>query len=105
MGDDASLDEFLGDEAGEPAAETDSAEEPTAETHPVEEPSGESESDGDESASESESDGDQLEESVEPATTTYEFAPGGVECDSCGASVDRRWHQDGTLVCAACKDW
>ncbi|WEL16423.1 Uncharacterized protein SVXHr_0238 [Halorhabdus sp. SVX81] len=73
MGDDASLDEFLGDE-GESATATESA-------------------------------GESAEESVEPATTTYEFAPGGVECASCGATVDRRWHQHGELVCVACKDW
>ncbi|CCQ33420.1 hypothetical protein HLRTI_000381 [Halorhabdus tiamatea SARL4B] len=74
MGDDASLEEFLGDKDGEPATET--------------EPAGES-----------------AEESVEPATTTYEFVPDGAECASCGRTVDRRWQQDGSLVCEECTDW
>lgn len=43
--------------------------------------------------------------SVEPATTTYEFAPDGVECASCGRTVERRWQQDSALVCGECKDW
>lgn len=85
MGEDASLDEFLGGDV-----DGGSASGPDADGEPSVEP---------------ESDLDPSAESVEPATTTYEFVPGGVACESCGTTVDRRWHQDGSLVCGACKDW
>ncbi|WEL20308.1 hypothetical protein [Halorhabdus sp. BNX81] len=94
MGDDASLDEFLGDE-GESATATESADDEAASGSEL----------PDEAAAQTERAEEPSEESVEPATTTYEFAPGGVECASCGATVDRRWHQHGELVCVACKDW
>lgn len=80
MGDDASLDEFLSEGPGD-EAESDT------------EPPGETAADG------------RSSDSVEPATTTYEFAPDGAECPSCGRTVDRRWQQDGSLVCGECKDW
>ena len=78
MGDDASLDEFFDEAAGE---ETESGDEYSggAAAH--------------------------ASVSVDPATTTYEFAPDGVACDSCGTTVDRRWHKGGALVCGECKDW
>ncbi|WP_144905294.1 DUF7573 domain-containing protein [Halobellus captivus] len=42
---------------------------------------------------------------VDPAATTYQWDPDGVECAECGQTVDRRWSQDGGHVCADCKDW
>ncbi|WP_135665989.1 DUF7573 domain-containing protein [Halorhabdus rudnickae] len=42
---------------------------------------------------------------VEPARTTYAFVPDGGTCEACGEATERRWHQDGDLVCPACKKW
>lgn len=39
------------------------------------------------------------------ATTTYAWDGAGGTCGSCGEVVERRWQQDGALVCSACKDW
>ncbi|MDZ7745315.1 MAG: hypothetical protein U5K28_01835 [Halobacteriales archaeon] len=36
---------------------------------------------------------------------TAQFFPDGALCESCSASVTRRWHDDGHFVCADCKDW
>jgi hypothetical protein len=40
----------------------------------------------------------------DPAPTAT-WQPGGVPCDDCGARADRRWRDDGGLVCADCKGW
>ena len=40
-----------------------------------------------------------------PPTATVVWSPEGGDCTDCGATVDRRWEDDGTLVCAACKSW
>lgn len=42
---------------------------------------------------------------VAPATPTMRFAPDGAVCESCGETVERRWHDDGAFVCADCKAW
>lgn len=42
---------------------------------------------------------------VEPAETTYAFAPDGEPCEMCGTTVGRRWQQEGALVCTSCKEW
>lgn len=39
------------------------------------------------------------------ATTTYAWDGEGSTCGSCGEVVERRWQQDGALVCSVCKDW
>jgi len=39
------------------------------------------------------------------AETTYAWDGAGAACDSCDEVVERRWQQDGGLVCVACKDW
>lgn len=36
---------------------------------------------------------------------TYEFTPSGAPCTACGALVERRWRDDGNLLCPACKSW
>ncbi len=41
----------------------------------------------------------------EPAASTTAFAPEGAACASCGATVRRRWRDDGELVCGECKAW
>ncbi|MFW5950183.1 MAG: DUF7573 domain-containing protein [archaeon] len=80
MGEDATLDAFIGAEDGtdredsEPADTRDTACRPEPET-------------------------------VEPATTTFAFAPSGASCERCGDTVEKRWGQDGALVCVDCKEW
>jgi hypothetical protein len=44
-------------------------------------------------------------DAVEPAVTTYAWSPEGAACAECGEVVERRWAQDGVLVCGACKCW
>ncbi|GCF13945.1 hypothetical protein Harman_18800 [Haloarcula mannanilytica] len=44
-------------------------------------------------------------DTVEPAVTTYAWSPEGAACAECGEVVERRWTQDGDLVCGACKCW
>ena len=41
----------------------------------------------------------------EPASPTFDWTPGGSACAACGERVERRWTDDGRLVCAACKGW
>jgi len=42
---------------------------------------------------------------AEPATVTYEWSDDGTACADCGEPTPRRWRDDGSFVCAACKDW
>ena len=39
------------------------------------------------------------------AISTYGWTPDGTACESCGATVHRRWRDDEQLVCADCKSW
>lgn len=89
MGNDRSLDDFLGGEDETPAV-SESEGEPTE--------TGEEEDAGDIDAN---TDAD----TVEPATPTYRFSPDGAVCDACGDVVQKRWHDDGQFVCADCKEW
>lgn len=77
---DRSLEEFLDD-----AARGDDA--PAPESEPELEPSPAS------------------ERGVDPTHTTYQWTPEGVDCEACGATVERRWRDGDRLVCADCKDW
>lgn len=43
--------------------------------------------------------------SIRPAETTFASSRVGGTCDVCGSSVQRRWQQDGQLVCPSCKEW
>ena len=94
MPEDVSLDAFASDEGddsdGEPA---DASSSPTA----ADRTDGEAEPD----AAAEPADGSD----VEPATATFEWSPDGGECADCGASVRRRWRDDGRLVCPDCKAW
>ncbi len=91
--DDASLDDFLSDgdesEAGDgdpdPAA-------PSPDTAPEDE--------GDETDAPAVDTTD-----VEPAVSTYAWRSDATACAACGEQVERRWRDDGRLVCADCKDW
>lgn len=92
MSEDASLDDFLGTGGsegsdGETSESADSVE------------AGATATEADEPAAEPGSD------QTVPAETTYAWDGAGAACDSCDEVVERRWQQDGGLVCVACKDW
>lgn len=97
MGEDASLDDFL--DGGE-ERESDGGE---AAEDAVSEP----ETDDDErsEAGDATAAASPERETVEPAVTTYAWSPEGAACADCGEVVERRWEQDGQLVCGACKAW
>ncbi len=42
---------------------------------------------------------------VDGTRPTYAWTPGGDDCEQCGATVERRWHDGDAMVCAECKDW
>jgi hypothetical protein len=44
-------------------------------------------------------------DAAEPAVSTYDWTPDGADCADCGATVERRWRDDGELVCTDCKTW
>ncbi len=81
MADDRSLDEFLD-------AENDN-----------------SEDDIDEGASSAEPGTPAGGDAPKPAQSTVAFDPDGAACEACGATVQRRWRDDGALVCGDCKEW
>lgn len=37
--------------------------------------------------------------------STFDWSPDGAPCAGCGERVERRWRDDGRLVCEACKTW
>lgn len=39
------------------------------------------------------------------AVSTSNWTRGGRACETCGTSVERRWREDGALVCVDCKAW
>jgi hypothetical protein len=113
---DRSLDEFTTADAGADA--TDADEPSTDDTRGPTEDSvnGTTDADGiaDETATEDDAtpDGGATEDgtggpslTVRPATSTMDWTPGGATCASCGATVERRWRDDGRLVCLDCKQW
>ena len=105
MGRDRSLDEFFGGEsdADDPADAVEGADEP--------EPDGATGTgDGDaesESATGDSGSDDGLPDAsaVDPATSTLRWSSDGAACDACGATVERRWEDDGAFVCGDCKTW
>lgn len=90
MGEDASLDQFIGGESDERSEESTgdgATEQPAAGSGP------------DEAA------GQATEPEPDEAATTYAWSDNGTTCERCGETVERRWQQDGRLVCPGCKDW
>jgi hypothetical protein len=59
--------------------------------------------DADDSETAPESDTD--EPSTAGLRSTYAWTTEPVECEDCSTTVQRRWTQNGALVCADCKDW
>jgi len=47
---------------------------------------------------------DDADATDDPSATT-QFSPDGARCEACGDAVTRRWHDDGSFVCADCKEW
>ena len=45
------------------------------------------------------------EPEVTPARATYEWSSGERACESCEASVRRRWRDGTAMVCRDCKSW
>lgn len=78
---DASLDEFLNEEAGTNEEGSDADASAGADTN------------ADAGAG------------VGPAVSTYDWSPGGTPCEDCGAVVERRWRDGEQLVCGECKEW
>jgi hypothetical protein len=76
--DDASLSEFVPDEGTDDTHAED-------DTHDGDDPHGEDDPD--------------------PAVSTSDYRSGGADCEACGVAVERRWRDDGALVCADCKAW
>lgn len=127
MTEDASLDDFLdtGSGASEDAAgaaeDAADAEDEESSAADAEEPStadAEEVADADpteasdaEGAPNDEADGSATEDSpasgadVDPASAVSSVSPEGVACESCGATVVRRWADGGATVCAECKEW
>jgi hypothetical protein len=48
---------------------------------------------------------DTAEDTAAPARPTYRWTPEAAVCPDCGTSVQQRWWDDGTFVCADCKTW
>lgn len=96
MGEDASLDQFLPDESDEQHSEPAEEPEPTA-----------SEAGGEQSETDAATEAPDASpgDDTEPAATTYAWDGAGEACADCGEPVERRWQQDGDLVCIECKDW
>ncbi|EMA09231.1 hypothetical protein SAMN05443574_102240 [Haloarcula vallismortis] len=89
MAEDASLEDFL--DAGD-----ESEDEREGDT-----PAGDDTTEMESDAPDSEASTD----AVDPAVTTYAWSSEGAACAECGEVVERRWTQDGQLVCGACKAW
>jgi len=85
MGEDASLDQFVTDESDEQREESPVVESDAGATEEPPDP--------------------EAPADIEPATTTYAWSGEGSACDECDETVERRWQQDGGLVCIECKDW
>ena len=102
MPSDRSLDEFVGADDGE-SEDTDDSSVP-----PTEDPTGDDnisddDTTGDNTTGDDTPDDDTTSD-VEPATPTAAWAPEDT-CDRCGDPTHRSWYEDGTLVCASCKEW
>lgn len=42
---------------------------------------------------------------ADPVTPTSTWTADGADCERCGERADRRWTDDGSLVCVDCKTW
>lgn len=115
---DSSLDDFLGGESTDSDEPSERDDESTSdENSPGAARTGASEADteaaadangdtsGDAEDQERATEEQEGADSVEPAVSTFEFAPDGAECAVCDAVVERRWRDERGLVCPDCKEW
>lgn len=93
MGEDASLDQFVGGSGDED------------DTSANDESDGETAAAAKERPNEAADAKPAAEDGPTPATTTYAWTGEGAQCAACGEVVERRWEQDGVLVCTDCKEW
>jgi hypothetical protein len=109
-----SLDDFVGgtETDEDPTSDADEVVEPGAEPSATETAVAEddadaaAEADTDAEADTADSPDDEPTLTVEEATPTYDFSPDGSVCESCGETVETRWHSEGEgMVCAECKGW
>jgi hypothetical protein len=109
MGRDRSLDEFSnGESSGSAASGSDgegSETEPELDADVVSDSGSEADSESDTGSQEPEADTAEPSDDVEPATVTYRWDPGDVECAECGATVEQLWLGESGQVCAECKEW
>jgi hypothetical protein len=109
MVEDASLDDFLGGD-GEDEQDTGPTDPETSEEQGADDGAADGDRAGTEPAAPgtdaagAEADGETAS-AVTPATTTYAWSDEGTTCEACGEPAERRWHQDGALVCPGCKEW
>ena len=103
MGEDASIDEFVAatdDGTGDGGPATDRKAGGDDVTHD-DGAGGETDEDS--------TDGDETPppdlDDVAPTVTIYGWAPQKTACETCGASTNRRWRDDGAMVCRECKEW
>lgn len=95
MGEDRALDEFLGEDDKRGSSERSECLDGNDETS----------ANGGETAVGNDAHTEATGERDGGAVSTTAFAPDGAPCESCGASVCRRWRDDGALVCTDCKAW
>jgi hypothetical protein len=105
MSEDASLDDFLDSGGGS----ADDGSEPTGESQTVAdstpEPSAQVDDEHEGDGGRSTANGGDERARVTPATTTYAWSDEGTTCEECAEPAERRWQQDGALVCPDCKVW
>lgn len=106
-----SLDEFVPEEGGEETASPGNGGQSATDS------AGREAADGDRADADSEMKSTDVErsfndendgtadESVDPLTVTYEWAPSGAPCADCGTVVERRWVDEGARLCVDCKSW
>jgi formylmethanofuran dehydrogenase subunit E len=94
MGRDHSLDEFLSESDVSPDEGTDNTttDQDTSESQ-------------DSEASNVEGDEQPSTLTVHSVRSTMAWTADDVPCDACGEVVQRRWRDDGQLVCNTCKEW
>ncbi|EFW92034.1 hypothetical protein ZOD2009_11175 [Haladaptatus paucihalophilus DX253] len=97
MSEDTSLSEFVGKTGESDRQDGADGQDETVETAET--------TDADGSATDHESAEKPDEPAVEPARATYDWTPDGAACTRCGAAVEKRWRDDGGMVCADCKEW
>jgi len=110
---DTSLDEFIPDESEASPEEGETADEDRGDDQPADAVAEDGATKADDSAAETDDESTDTGEAspstdpevVEPATTTYSWSGDSGSCEACGDAVERRWRDDGRLVCDDCKEW